>query len=353
MNRLLIIRGGAVGDFIVTLPVFAALRQTLGKGHLEVMGHPGRAALAHHPSYADRITDIEAWDLYRLFSRESAISDRLTAYLGSFDCIVAYLPDAAEVFVHRLRQLFSGHLITWPPHPPTGVHATDHLLRPLHPLCQASFDPIPQVHLTADARAAAERFWRRANLPDSGVLALHPGSGGIGKRWPPEGWRHLMTWAVEQHIACLVINGPAEQKDIDDLLQTAPPAAWPCTGTLPLPNLAAVIARCRMLIGHDSGITHLAAAVGTDTLALFGPTDPWTWGPRSPRACVLTPPGREPLSLTNLPPRDVLHIADAMWRGRFDFTPSRLGFTIRQLANGLSSGDTLQAVAPLSGIFGI
>lgn len=341
MNRVLIIRGGAVGDFVVTLPVLAAWRQTLGRGHLEVMGNPSRAALAQHPNYADQITDIESWDLYRLFSRQSAISDRLAAYFQGFDCIVAYLPAAADVLADRLHQMLGNRLITWPPHPSAGVHATDHLLRPLRHLCQAPRDPIPRVHLTTDAMAAADHFWRQANLPDSGVLALHPGSGGTVKRWPMAGWRYLMTWAAEQRIPCLIINGPAEQEDIDELLQTAPHAAWPCTGTLHLPNLAAIIARCRMLIGHDSGIMHLAAAVGTDTLALFGPTDPWTWGPRSPRACVLKTPGLDPLSLANLPPSAVVHILDAMWCGRFAFTPTRLGFTIRQRASDFSSSDTL------------
>lgn len=330
MHRLLIIRGGAVGDFILTLPVLAALRQALGQAHLEVMGDPGRAALAHHPNYADQITDIEAWDLYRLFSRQSAIPDRLAAYLRAFDRIVAYLPATADVFADRLRQLSHTRLITWTPHPPAGVHATDHLLRPLRQLCQAPFDPVPRVYLTPEAVAAAEQFWRQANLPASGVLALHPGSGGIGKRWPLAGWRHIMNWATQQHIACLIINGPAEQAYVDELLQSTPCAGWPRTGALPLPQLAAMLARCRLLIGHDSGITHLAAAVGIHTLALFGPTDPWRWGPRSPSACVLQTQHLAPLSLTNMPPSAVLHILDAMWRGRFDFAPSRLGFTIRQ-----------------------
>jgi len=333
MHRLLIIRGGAVGDFILTLPVLAALRQVLGQAHLEVLGHPDRAALARHPSYADQITDIEAWALYRLFSRQSAIPDRLAAYLRSFDSIVAYLPAAADVFADRLRQVSSGHLITCTPQPPRGVHATDHLLRPLRHLDTAPFDPVPQVYLTPDAITAAEQFWHRTRLPASGVLALHPGSGGISKRWPLAGWRHVISWAARHHIPCLMINGPAEQEYVDELLQSTPRAAWACTGTLPLPQLAALIARCRLLLGHDSGITHLAAAVGTHTLALFGPTDPWSWGPRSLHACVLQTQRLAPLSLTNMPPDTVLHLLDAMWRGTFDFAPSPLGFTIRQLSN--------------------
>ncbi len=330
MHRLLIIRGGAVGDFILTLPAVSALRQTFGQAHIEVMGRSSRAILAKHPHYANQITDIEGWDIYRLFSRQTVISERLAAYLRAFDLIIAYLPASAEGFGDRLRQFHSGPVVTWSPEPAAGVHATDHLLRPIHDLFHGPYDPTPQVHLTSEAIATAEQFWRQANLPGSGVLAFHPGSGGTRKLWPMAGWQGVMTWAAQQDIPCIVINGPAEQEQVDQLLRQTHLPAWPRTGQLSLPCLAAIIARCRLLLGHDSGITHLAAAVGTHTVALFGPTDPWSWGPRSPHACILQPQRLEPLGLANLPPTTVIHTLEAMWRGTFDFTPSHLGFTIRQ-----------------------
>ncbi|MCZ6875264.1 MAG: glycosyltransferase family 9 protein [bacterium] len=333
MHRLLIIRGGAVGDFILTLPALGALRQTFGQAHIEVMGRPSRAILAKHPHYANQITDIEGWDIYRLFSRRAVISERLAAYLGAFDLIIAYLPASAAGFGDRLRQFHSGLVVTWSPEPAVGVHATDHLLRPIRDLDHRPYDPTPQVHLTSEAIATAEQFWRQANLPGSGVLAFHPGSGGTRKLWPIDGWQRVMTWAAQQDIPCIVINGPAEQEQVNQLLRQTHLPAWPCTGQLSLPCLAAIIARCRLLLGHDSGITHLAAAVGTHTLALFGPTDPWSWGPRSPHACILQPQHVEPLNLANLPPATVIHTLEAMWRGTFDFTPSHLGFTIRQPSN--------------------
>jgi heptosyltransferase-2 len=337
MHRLLIMRGGAVGDFILTLPALGALRQAFGQAHIEVMGHPSRAILAEHPSYANQISDIEGWDIYRLFSRQTVISERLAAYLGTFDLIVAYLPASAADFRDRLRQFHTGPLITGSPEPAAGVHATDHLLLPLHDLYHGPYDPTPQVHLTSEAMTTAKQFWRQAKLPNSAVLALHPGSGGTRKQWPMAGWQRVMTWVAQQNIPCLIINGPAEQEQVDQLLRQTHLPAWPRTGQLPLPCLAAIIARCRLLLGHDSGITHLAAAVGTQTLALFGPTDPWSWGPRSPHACVLQPQHVAPLNLDNLPPATVIHTLAAMWRATFDFTPSHLGFTIRQVSGRYGS----------------
>jgi len=100
---------------------------------------------------------------------------------------------------------------------------------------------------------------------------------------------------------------------------------------LPLPYLAALLARCQVVVGHDSGITHLAAAVGTATLALFGSTDPLVWGPRSPRACVLWPEPPGPLTLAHLPPDSVIQTLEALLHGTLVFTPSQATCTILRL----------------------
>jgi ADP-heptose:LPS heptosyltransferase len=83
-----------------------------------------------------------------------------------------------------------------------------------------------------------------------------------------------------------------------------------------------------MVIGHDSGITHLAAAVGTTTLALFGPTDPYVWGPRSPRACILQPRVPQVLTLQNLSPERVTQTLDALRRETFPLAPWQVPCTI-------------------------
>ena len=91
MQRILVIRGGAVGDFIVTLPTIAALRQVCPQAVIEILGHASRAILACHPSYADSISDLENWELHRLWNPNATLSDRFGAYLGSFDWIISYL----------------------------------------------------------------------------------------------------------------------------------------------------------------------------------------------------------------------------------------------------------------------
>ena len=331
MQRILVIRSGAIGDVILTLPALGALRHAFPLATIDLMGNPRRLVFAQHPAYADQILDMEHWDLYRLFSPSATVSDRCTTYLDTCEMVLAYLPVSDHSFTQRLRRLCAGQVTVWSPHPSPGLHSSAHLLRPVEAFLSTPPDPCPRIYLEPFAVAAAERFWRTVGLPDTGVIALHPGSGGTHKLWPVTGWQHVLAWAAQQHIPCLIVSGPAERQRVTALLQSAPAYHWPCAEQLPLPHLAALLARCQMLVGHDSGITHLAAAVGLTTLALFGPTDPLVWGPRSRRSCVLWPQPSAPLTLEALPPEAVIHTIAALWNGTFSFTPSRVDCTILRL----------------------
>ena len=236
------------------------------------------------------------------------------------------MPDMT--FATNLRRYCQGEILTWQPHPPPGMHITDHLLQPVACFVRQPCDVCPHVYLDPAAQEFAARFWQTAGLPAQGVVAFHPGSGGAYKLWPLAGWEQIMTWAARQGVHGLIISGPAEQAHNTHLAHSAHFPPWPQAQNLPLPYLAALLARCQVVVGHDSGITHLAAAVGTTTLALFGPTDPLLWGPRSRRACVLQPASPGPLTLTHLPPDSVTQTLTSLLRETFAFTPSQAGCTI-------------------------
>lgn len=328
IHRALIIRGGAVGDFIVTLPVIGALRQAFPQAWIEVLGHPSRIRLAHHPRYADRVTDLESLDVYRLFQPQATVSATLSAYLKSFDLILTYLPSADGVFTNQLRRHAAGQVIAWPPHPQAGVHVTDYLLQALAPLQLGAMKPQPHIEIEPEAEIVAETFWRASGLPAQGVVAFHPGSGSPDKLWPLEGWCEVMQWAEQHGIDGVVIRGPAEQeRNLQELRERGMPD-WPWVEAWPLRELAALLWRCCVVVSHDSGIAHLAAAVGAITLALFGPTDPQVWGPRSPRACVLQPSAAQALTLPNLPPSVVTQMLKTLLDGTFAWQPSSASCTI-------------------------
>jgi heptosyltransferase-2 len=328
MQRLLVIRGGAIGDTIVTLPALGALRQAFPRATITLLGNPQRAILAQHPRYVNHIIDLERWDMYRLFSQHATLSEATTAFLSAFDLILSYLPTPDETLASNLRRYCQGEVLTWPPHPPARVHITDHLLHPVTRFLHQSYDRCPCILPDLAAHQAADHFWQAAGLPAQGVIAFHPGSGGAVKLWPLAGWHQVITWAARQGIPGLLISGPAEQDCDAQFWHAANLPPWPRAHNLPLPHLAAMLARCQMFVGHDAGVTHLAAAVGTTTVALFGPTDPFVWGPRSAQACVLWPQPSGPLTLVNLTPDMVLQTLAGLLHGTFTYAPSVVDCTI-------------------------
>ena len=333
VQRILVIRGGAVGDVVLTLPAIGALRLAFPKARIDVMGDAKRLCLARHPTYADAIIDAEQREIYRLFGRETRVPHQLAAYLASFDLVVAYLPTTNTTFTDNLKRCCRGQVIVWPSHPNGAAHVTDHLLEPVLRFASRIPPAEPLVLPGAEARRIADRFWKSAGLPEKGVLATHPGSGGGHKLWPLEGWQHVLAWAAEE-VPGVLICGPAEaERGIGPLLSVLAPS-WTVLRNLALPALAAILAKCEVFVGHDSGVTHLAAAVGTRTLALFGPTDPRVWGPRSQGACVMSPASPGLLSLDNLPVEAVTQTLQAMLDGTFQFSPSDLGHTRLQIRGG-------------------
>ncbi|MGE3537755.1 MAG: glycosyltransferase family 9 protein [Candidatus Tectimicrobiota bacterium] len=331
MQRILVIRGGAVGDMVVTLPALAALRAAFPQATIELLGQPERARLARHPHYVDQVTALERWDIYRLFGQSPTVSSTLATYLRSWDVILSYLPAPEATFVNNVQRYCAGEVYAWWPHPPAQCHVTAHLCQPVLHWQPPSCDLRPHLYLETEAQERAAQFWQAAGLPEHGVVAWHPGSGGSHKLWPLAGWREVMTRAARQGLPGVLISGPAESERLSGTEGAASLPPWPRAQGRSLTEVAAILARCAVVVGHDSGISHLAAAVGTTVLACFGPTDPYVWGPRSPRACVLWPEPAGPLTLQTLPPAMVSQTLETLLRGSFAYTPSPVDCTIVRL----------------------
>jgi ADP-heptose:LPS heptosyltransferase len=126
-----------------------------------------------------------------------------------------------------------------------------------------------------------------ANRP---LVGLHIGAGRAVKEWPPERMAEVGAWAVRERGAALVLTGSAADRAAADQVRRAlPPSATvvDTVGGADLVALAAVISRLSLLITPDTGPMHLAAAVGTPLVALFGPSSPDRWGPLTQDARIV------------------------------------------------------------------
>jgi heptosyltransferase-2 len=161
-------------------------------------------------------------------------------------------------------------------------------------------EPEPPPLRATEAEEAQAAPWRERLPPD--FIAIHPGSGSPSKNWPADRFAAVAR-ALSPHRPWLLIAGPADAAAVAPLAQR--PGAI-VARDLPLRVLGALLARARLYIGNDSGITHLAAAYGAPTLALFGPTDPAQWSPVGPQVKVLRAPHA---AMHDLPVHEVLNAA--------------------------------------------
>jgi heptosyltransferase-3 len=244
--RRLVIRPGGIGDFILSLPALEHLRTE----YFEVWAAGPNVPLIR---FADRARSIASTGLDLL--GVTVPPARLLDELRRFDSIVSWYgakrPDLCTL-VRSLGLPFQFHQAL--PPEGAGLHATDFYLDQVG----ARRGALPRILCEVE----------RENF-----AAIHPFSGSPRKNWPLEKFR-AMAGELERAIPVRWCAGPDDPPlesgvYIDDLYELA---CW--------------LARAQLYVGNDSGITHLAAAVGTPVLALFGPTDPAVWAPRGPHVRV-------------------------------------------------------------------
>ena len=241
----LIIRPGAIGDFIVSLPAMESL------GPEEVWTASAHAPLVRFGAHARSIVST-GLDLLGITEPDPALIERLRA----FDDIVSWYGSNRAEF-RALTESLGLPFRFLDALPPAGctLHVVDYYL------LQTGSQPgaAPCISVPARERAGA---------------VIHPFSGSLRKNWPLDCYRELGR-RLAKTMPVAWCAGPA-----DDL----PDAEIRIVN---LYELACRLAGARVFIGNDSGIAHLAAAVGTAVVALFGPTDPRVWGPRGRDVRVL------------------------------------------------------------------
>ncbi|MCC6393041.1 MAG: glycosyltransferase family 9 protein [Bryobacterales bacterium] len=241
--RRLLIRPGAIGDFIVSLPALEHLRTD----YTELWTTAVNAPLAR---FADA-----AISLYDTGIDHPAPGGKVLERLAAFDSIVSWYGANRPEFRSALRGLPVIFHAALPPSGTGGTHAVD--------FYQQQVGALPGVL----PRLPVERR-------DGKFLAIHPFSGSPKKNWPFERFEEL---AEHSPLPVHWIAGPEEDLPgavrFDNL--------W---------DLAQWLAGASLYIGNDSGITHLAAAAGVPVVAIFGPTDPEVWAPRGVDVQVLRAP---------------------------------------------------------------
>jgi len=247
--RRLIIRPGAIGDFIVSLPAMECLKTD----YTEVWTAGQHVPLVQFADAARAIAST-GLDLLGVTDPPAGLPDRLR----SFDTIVSWYGANRPEFREAVAALGLPFRFFTAIPPAQGTHATDFYLEQVRTICACETDGIPRI---------------RCDVERTHFAVIHPFSGSPRKNWPLERFRRLAA-ELERTVPVRWCAGP-DDPPLPEAVRFAD-----------LYELACWLASAELYVGNDSGITHLAAAVGTPVLALFGPTDPDVWGPRGPHVRI-------------------------------------------------------------------
>jgi len=299
--RILIRATNWVGDAVMTLPAVEAVRENFPSSLITVLAKPWVAPIYEHHPAVDRVlvfdkrggafTDLKGmiksvglirrnrFDLAILF--QNAFEAALLAYLGGVGLRLGYGTDGRRfLLTHRVRR--SKKVLK--------IHQTEYYLSLLRSMGWTARSRDPRITVSAGDNEAASIMLAPENVQVKDfLLGLGPGAiFGGAKRWPAERFAEIGDWAAQRWGARILVFGSARETQICQHVCGAMgrPALNLCTRT----SLAAaigLISRCSMFVTNDSGLMHIATAVGVPTVAIFGPTDPVTTGPRGPKTRIV------------------------------------------------------------------
>ncbi len=152
--RILVIRGGAIGDFILTLPVLAALRERFPGVEIEVLGYPRIASLALSGGLAKAVHAIESPGLAMFFARGGSFDLEWREFFGQFAIVISYLFDPDKIFETNVKSCGPCQFIAaqYRPDEAKAIHASDVFLKPLEQLTIFDGDPVARLELPGLAK---------------------------------------------------------------------------------------------------------------------------------------------------------------------------------------------------------
>lgn len=344
VERILVVRLGNLGDIIVTLPAFHALRKLYPKAHITLLTSPTRRGapgavevLARDNTFDEMIVYYEDESrapafLRQLRGRLTALQPGLAVVMASdktrFDSLAKYLILLPSCGIRRIVGLRRT------PHAESLGGHVPHFLRVVEQLGRVHVEPFPWIRVDEEDHAYA-----RALLNGRGpgpLIAMQCGAKRSTNRWMPARFAELGRRLVADHGATLVLTGSPSERELTALV--ADGVHGNCinvAGETDIPRLAALTQACDLLVSNDTGTMHVAAAMGTPVVALFSGRDyPGRWDPYGDAHEVIRKPvDCSPCLAENCPRFDepecmrlieVRHVADAVARvlGRNGAAPS-------------------------------
>jgi heptosyltransferase-2 len=301
IERVLVRATNWVGDAMMTLPALEAVRENFPSSSIAVLAKPWVAPIYDHHPAVDRVLIFHKgegafsglldliqcirlirrnrFDLAILF--QNAFEAALLTCLGGVGFRIGYRTDGRGLLLTH-RVLRSGELLK--------IHQTEYYLSLLRGMGWGARSSLPRLRVSADDEQAADGILGLEGIQEGDfLLGLGPGAiFGGAKRWPAERFAEIGDMAAQRWSAKVLIFGSDREASICGRVRRAMESpALDLSGRTSLGQAMGLIDRCSFFVTNDSGLMHIAAALNVPTVAIFGPTDPVTTGPRGPHTRIV------------------------------------------------------------------
>lgn len=283
--RILIVKVADIGDVLTATPALRSLRRTFPNASITALTSPHCAGLIERTGFVDEVLALDKWSpglsavQAACFRRRRFDAMLLLHHLTTPRGIAKYAALSAVVGAPVRAGLDNGHgwfLTHRVPDLGFGVRHEVEYCNDVVELLGAPPDYGPLAFPVPDQDRA---YAKEVVPPVRPLVAVHPGSGNYStaRRWPVKHYHELVQRLAGGGACPIVVGGPGEES-----LGRALGAGTDLTGRTTVGQLGAVLEGCDAFVGNDSGVMHVAAAVGTPVVALFGPTNHGAWGPWDP-----------------------------------------------------------------------
>ncbi len=287
-TRIVLVKLSSLGDVVHSLPLVQSLRAGLGPDVFLGWAVSAKFTdLVHGNPHVSRVYPLAKkslgplWQLGQTLQRDHfEIALDAQGLLASG--VAAKLSGAKTRIGWDSNREQNARFLTHATVPGTHrAHIVDKLMGFCDALGVPRLLPAPQTYLADGQRAPAQALLEAARGGDSAPLVgFIVGASVANKAWPVERWAELAKSLSAQGLRPVLLGGPTETETADEIMrQNSGAVALNVAGKTPIPLLASVLAQCAVVVGGDSGPTHLAVAVGTPVVGLYGVTDPARTGP--------------------------------------------------------------------------
>ena len=295
-RNILLVQLGDIGDVVLTLPCIRALRENYPQARIVVAVWGKAAELLEDCPWLDQVIAItkpsrSLWEEFHFqldfFRKLRSLHCDLAIDLrtGTRGAIMAFLSGASQRigFYADDGKLWRNRLFTgllkreYTP----DLHVADYLLCLLETFGITTEQRTPELVVAVEKQEKIRVLFEEAALPpNKKIVAVQPFSLWQYKEWGKEKYIALIQWLVAEYGVAVIVTGSAAEKErAEEIVRGCGAGCYNFAGKTSIAMYAALLQKCQFFIGVDSAGLHIAAAVGTPTVGIFGPSSPVSWAP--------------------------------------------------------------------------